>query len=110
MFAVPCSPTGHLPAAFAGPLAPQLLRSRPRRPTDLRLAWGRPRMPADLTSWCCSVNVVFAGHDHIYERTCPVFRQICQPGNADGSQGGPMYVVIGNAGVRSCHCSSGHHV
>ena len=56
------------------------------------------------------MNVVFAGHDHIYERTCPVFRQFCQPSHADGSQGGPMYVVIGNAGVRSCRCSSGHHV
>ena len=38
------------------------------------------------------------GHDHIYERTCPVFRQICQAPNADGTQSAPMHVVIGNAG------------
>ena len=57
---------------------------------------------AEIDVWC-SVNIVFAGHDHIYERTCPVYRQICQPSNKDGSQGGPMYVVIGNAGVRTTH-------
>ena len=32
------------------------------------------------------------------ERTCPVFREICQTANADGSQSAPIHVVIGNAG------------
>ena len=39
MFAVACSPTGHLPAAFAGPSAPQLLRSSPETPSDPTPDW-----------------------------------------------------------------------
>nr|QOL01233.1 putative extracellular protein TR9_041a [Trebouxia lynnae] len=44
------------------------------------------------------VDVTFHGHDHIYERTCPVYKKICQANNADGSAGGPVHVVVGNAG------------
>ncbi|DBB10212.1 TPA: hypothetical protein ACH3X3_001785 [Trebouxia sp. C0006] len=44
------------------------------------------------------VDVTFHGHDHIYERTCPVYKKICQDTNSDGSAGGPMHVVVGNAG------------
>ena len=44
------------------------------------------------------MDVTFHGHDHIYERTCPVFKKICQATNTDGSAGGPMHVVVGNAG------------
>ena len=44
-----------------------------------------------------------AGHDHVYERTCPVYKEICQPANADGSNSAPVYVVIGNAGALLHH-------
>ncbi len=39
-----------------------------------------------------------AGHDHIYERTCPVYKQTCVNYNSDGSARGPVHVVIGNSG------------
>lgn len=42
--------------------------------------------------------MTFHGHDHVYERTCPVYNGTCQPNLADGSLGGPVHVVIGNAG------------
>lgn len=44
------------------------------------------------------VDVTFHGHDHVYERTCPVYNGTCQSPLADGSLGGPVHVVIGNAG------------
>ena len=44
------------------------------------------------------VDVTFHGHDHVYERTCPVYNGTCQPNLAGGSLGGPVHVVIGNAG------------
>ena len=44
------------------------------------------------------VDLTWHGHDHVYERTCPVFRSECQPANADGSQSAPIHVVIGHAG------------
>lgn len=44
------------------------------------------------------VDVTFHGHDHVYERTCPVYNGTCQSSLADGSLGGPVHVVIGNAG------------
>ena len=42
--------------------------------------------------------MLFLLADHIYERTCPVYKSICQTANLDGSQSAPMHVVIGNAG------------
>lgn len=50
---------------------------------------------------CCTVlqvDLTWHGHDHIYERTCPVYKSICQQPNADGSLSAPIHVVIGNAG------------
>ena len=44
------------------------------------------------------VDLTWHGHDHVYERTCPVYNGTCQPNLADGSLGGPTHVVIGNAG------------
>ena len=32
------------------------------------------------------------------ERTCPVYKKICQPTKSDGSAGGPVHLVVGNAG------------
>ena len=37
------------------------------------------------------VDLVIAGHHHLYERSCPVYRQLCR-------DGAPMHVVIGGAG------------
>ena len=34
----------------------------------------------------------------VQERTCPVYKKICQPTNSDGSAGGPVHLVVGNAG------------
>ena len=37
------------------------------------------------------VDLVLAGHHHLYERSCPVYRQLCR-------EGAPTHVVIGGAG------------
>ncbi len=37
------------------------------------------------------VDLVVTGHHHLYERSCPVYRQLCR-------EGAPMHVVIGGAG------------
>ena len=37
------------------------------------------------------VDLVIAGHHHLYERSCPVYRQLCR-------EGAPTHVVIGVAG------------
>ena len=37
------------------------------------------------------VDLVIAGHHHLYERSCPVYRQLCR-------DSAPMHVVIGGAG------------
>ena len=47
---------------------------------------------------CVKVDLTWHGHDHVYERTCPVYNGTCQPNLPDGSLGGPTHVVIGNAG------------
>ncbi|KAK9804531.1 hypothetical protein WJX73_005386 [Symbiochloris irregularis] len=44
------------------------------------------------------VDLSWHGHDHIYERTCPVYQSECQPANADGTQSAPVHVVIGHSG------------
>jgi hypothetical protein len=41
------------------------------------------------------VNVAFAGHDHIYERTCPILQGTC----TTVEQGGVVYFVTGGAGA-----------
>jgi len=38
------------------------------------------------------VDVVFAGHYHQYERTCPVYNEKC-------TEGAPVHIVVGTAGV-----------
>lgn len=42
--------------------------------------------------------LVGAGHDHKYERTCPVFKSTCVNYNKDGSAKAPVHLTIGNAG------------
>ncbi len=37
------------------------------------------------------VDLILAGHHHLYERSCPVYRQLCR-------EGAPTHVVIGGAG------------
>lgn len=39
------------------------------------------------------VDVTFAGHDHKYERTCPVYMKSCLADDGNGTAGGPMHVV-----------------
>jgi len=41
------------------------------------------------------VDVVFSGHDHTYERTCPILQGAC----VSASQGGVVYYVTGGAGA-----------
>jgi hypothetical protein len=41
------------------------------------------------------VDVVFAGHDHIYERTCPILRGAC----TTVEEGGVVYLITGGAGA-----------
>ena len=45
-----------------------------------------------------SVNMVFAGHVHAYERSYPVF-------NDERNSAGPVYIVIGDGGNRENHAS-----
>lgn len=46
------------------------------------------------------VDVTFSGHDHKYERTCPVYKKACLDLDANGSATAPVHVVSGNAGFR----------
>lgn len=41
-----------------------------------------------------------AGHDHIYERTCPVYKKNCLHFDGNGTAWGPVHVVMGNAGYK----------
>jgi hypothetical protein len=41
------------------------------------------------------VDVVFSGHDHHYERTCPILQESC----VTAAQGGVTYYVTGGAGA-----------
>ncbi len=42
--------------------------------------------------------LVGAGHDHKYERTCPVSKSTCVNYNKDGAAKAPVHLAIGNAG------------
>ena len=44
--------------------------------------------------------MTFSGHDHKYERTCPVYKKACLDLDANGSATAPVHVVSGNAGFR----------
>ncbi|KAK9918496.1 hypothetical protein WJX75_004496 [Coccomyxa subellipsoidea] len=46
------------------------------------------------------VDLSLAGHDHKYERTCPVYKKTCLQHDANGTSSGPTHVVIGNAGYK----------
>ncbi|CAL8471735.1 g11277 [Coccomyxa elongata] len=45
------------------------------------------------------VDLTLAGHDHKYERTCPVYKKTCLQ-ERNGSASSPTHVVIGNAGYK----------
>ena len=46
------------------------------------------------------VDVTLSGHDHKYERTCPVYKKTCLDLDANGSATAPVPVVTGNAGYK----------
>ncbi len=46
------------------------------------------------------MDLTLAGHDHIYERTCPVYKKNCLQFDGNGTAWGPVHVVIGNAGYK----------
>jgi len=48
------------------------------------------------------VDMVFNGHDHLYERTCPILNQTCTTPDA----GGIIYFVAGGAGASLYSASS----
>lgn len=58
---------------------------------NLRQAFGNPAAQVDVT---------FSGHDHKYERTCPVYKKRCLDLDANSSATAPVHVVIGNAGYK----------
>ena len=38
-------------------------------------------LPLQPARWCVplQVDAVFYGHEHMYQRTCPVYKGVCQP-------------------------------
>ena len=55
------------------------------------------RLLLQYSTGCC-VNMHPSVMASTQERTCPVYKKICQPSNSDGSAGGPVHLVVGNAG------------
>ena len=53
----------------------------------------RGEVASDKVRYCMQVDVTFAGHDHKYERTCPVYMKSCLAYDGNGTAGGPMHVV-----------------
>ena len=53
----------------------------------------RAEVTFDKITNCMQVDVTFAGHDHKYERTCPVYMKSCLAYDGNGTAGGPMHVV-----------------
>ncbi|DBB06443.1 TPA: hypothetical protein ACH3X1_012001 [Trebouxia sp. C0004] len=45
------------------------------------------------------VDFAFYGHIHYYTRSCPLYRQACQPNKADGSAAATVFVNTGHAGA-----------
>ncbi|KAK9807716.1 hypothetical protein WJX72_007062 [[Myrmecia] bisecta] len=43
------------------------------------------------------VDLVFSGHTHVYETTCPIVNKTCA-GYTNGIPNGPIYIVTGSAG------------
>ena len=39
-----------------------------------------------------------AGHEHTYQRSCPLYNYSCVAPNRDGTQRAPVYALFGNAG------------
>ncbi|KAG7380256.1 hypothetical protein PHYPSEUDO_007608 [Phytophthora pseudosyringae] len=44
-----------------------------------------------------NVDLVFSGHYHAYERTCPVFHDECR--ERDGSAQAPIHIMVGSGGA-----------
>lgn len=45
------------------------------------------------------VDVVFSGHYHSYERTCPVYDEKCYYGETDAVAHAPVHIVVGSGGA-----------
>lgn len=46
------------------------------------------------------VDVVFSGHQHSYERSCPVFDELCYEDDESGLALAPVHVAVGSAGYK----------
>ncbi|DBA03006.1 TPA: hypothetical protein N0F65_003194 [Lagenidium giganteum] len=47
------------------------------------------------------VHVVFSGHFHAYERTCPVYNALCRSHpEAPTTAGAPVHIMVGSAGAK----------
>ncbi|ETW07354.1 hypothetical protein H310_01890 [Aphanomyces invadans] len=55
----------------------------------------RPSLEPVLKKY--GVDVFFSGHTHAYERSCPVYNQVCVSG-ANGEAKGTVHVMIGSGG------------
>jgi hypothetical protein len=45
------------------------------------------------------VDVVFSGHYHAYERTCPVYKETCREDKASKKALAPVHIMVGSAGA-----------
>ena len=45
-----------------------------------------------------SVDMVWYGHEHTYQRTCAVYNYSCVAPDKRGTQRAPIYALFGNAG------------
>jgi hypothetical protein len=49
------------------------------------------------------VDVVFSGHYHAYERTCPVYQDKCRVSSKTNKAQAPVYIMVGSAGADIDH-------
>ncbi|PNH05756.1 putative inactive purple acid phosphatase 27 [Tetrabaena socialis] len=45
------------------------------------------------------VDLTLHGHHHSYQRSCPLYREACQPPHPDGAEAAPVHLVIGHGGA-----------
>jgi hypothetical protein len=45
------------------------------------------------------VDIVFSGHYHAYERTCPVYKETCREDKASKKALAPVHIMVGSAGA-----------
>jgi len=49
------------------------------------------------------VDMLWSGHHHSYQRTCPVHKEKCEVGEETGEPMAPVQLIFGNAGARLYH-------